>query len=353
MTLETIEATFRRVFESGLADSAFTVAWHAGEPTTLGIAYYEAAFAVVRRLTPASLDVRHSFQTNATLLNPRWCRFIQEHRVHVGVSVDGPAFLHDQQRRNRNGSGTHNKVLRGMQLLQHHNIAFHTITVLTRTSLQHPREIFEFLCENGVTQCCFNVEEVEAANCLTSLSARGVEREFKGFLSEFYDLNRQRGGKLSVREFDGAVSAILRWPRARSIFAPGHGQMLDPYRIISVDVDGYFSTYSPELLGEQTADFGKFVFGNVFTDSFREAAQTEKFKVAYRAIRSGVRRCLQTCEYFSVCGGGAPSNKLYENKTFDSSETLFCRLHRKGTIDVVLAKLEAELGISLDSLGSS
>ena len=50
-----------------------------------------------------------------------------------------------------------------------------------------------------------------------------------------------------------------------------------------------------------------------------------------------------TCEYFSICQGGSPANKLFENGTFDSTETLFCRMSKKAVIDVVLGHMEKAL----------
>jgi uncharacterized protein len=35
-----------------------------------------------------------------------------------------------------------------------------------------------------------------------------------------------------------------------------------------------------------------------------------------------------------------PANKYFENGTFASTETLFCRLHKKVCLDVALARLE-------------
>ena len=45
-----------------------------------------------------------------------------------------------------------------------------------------------------------------------------------------------------------------------------------------------------------------------------------------RDIDAGVAMCRERCEYFSVCGGGEPVNKLSENGTFVSTETTYCRL---------------------------
>jgi uncharacterized protein len=50
--------------------------------------------------------------------------------------------------------------------------------------------------------------------------------------------------------------------------------------------------------------------------------------------------CHATCVYFRFCGGGPPANKYFENGTIASTETLFCRLHKKVCIDVALELLE-------------
>lgn len=76
------------------------------------------------------------------------------------------------------------------------------------------------------------------------------------------------------------------------------------------------------------------------TDSFAVAAESPRFAAMYRDIAAGVHRCQVVCSYFRYCGGGAPVNKYYENGTFDSTETLFCRLQRQAMLDVVLEKLQ-------------
>jgi sulfatase maturation enzyme AslB (radical SAM superfamily) len=50
--------------------------------------------------------------------------------------------------------------------------------------------------------------------------------------------------------------------------------------------------------------------------------------------------CRERCEYFSVCGGGEPVNKLAENGTFASTETAYCRLTKMRATDLVLDALE-------------
>jgi uncharacterized protein len=57
-------------------------------------------------------------------------------------------------------------------------------------------------------------------------------------------------------------------------------------------------------------------------------------------IEGGVALCQARCEYFSVCGGGEPVNKLAENGSFVSTETTYCRVTKMRATDLVLDALE-------------
>ena len=57
-------------------------------------------------------------------------------------------------------------------------------------------------------------------------------------------------------------------------------------------------------------------------------------------IAAGVELCRQRCEYFSICGGGEPVNKLAENGSFVSTETTFCRMTKMRATDLVLDLLD-------------
>ena len=338
----TLDRLFARVFESDLVRSSFTVVWHAGEPLVLRPAFYRQAFAIAARHNRAQAIIAHAVQTNATLIDEEWCDFIVQHEVRVGVSVDGPAFLNDRYRTTRRGSGTFQRVMQGIAHLQRRRIPFHVITVLTRDTLDYPDELYAFYVEHGIDQVGFNVEEIEGPNRQSSLSAPDAQPRYRQFLSRFYDLVVRGRVSLHVREFDSAIAAILAAERE-----PPRLQETTPFAIVSVDCDGNFSSFSPELLGLPSAEYGDFVLGNVHTHRFDGAAQTPRFAAIDAAIGAGIERCRATCSYFRLCGGGAPANKYFENGSFDSTETLFCRFTRQSMLDVLLDKLETLPGNAL------
>jgi uncharacterized protein len=109
-----------------------------------------------------------------------------------------------------------------------------------------------------------------------------------------------------------------------------------------VACNGNFSTFSPELLGQRSGEFGDFVLGNVNQEGYLTSAQGERFRRLWSAIHRGAVACRASCAYFSYCGGGAPANKLYENGSFASAETLYCRTMLQRPFDVVLERLERD-----------
>jgi uncharacterized protein len=70
-----------------------------------------------------------------------------------------------------------------------------------------------------------------------------------------------------------------------------------------------------------------------------------KFQNVCSEIREGVELCKSTCEYFAICGGGAPANKVSETSYFNVSEHLACKVKLKLTADVLMDDIESSLDL--------
>jgi uncharacterized protein len=336
MALPTLERSFDWVFASGLVRQPFTLLWHAGEPTVVPPAFYDRAADILASHDPDGSLVTQSFQTNATLINAEWCDLIRRAGIHVGVSVDGPAFLHDARRRTRQGAGTLDRVLAGIRCLQEHKIPLHVITVLTAEALAYPDELYDFYRAHGLTDVAFNVEEIEGPHTLSSLRGAQTPVRFRRFLARFLDLALGGAPPLRVREYECSVAAVL----GRRLGQGDRVQESKPFAIVNVGCDGDFSTYSPELLGLSSPRHGNFALGNVATDTLESVLASPRFLALEDEIAQGVEMCRRECRYFGFCGGGPPGNKYFENGTFASTETLFCQLHKQACLDVTLDRLE-------------
>jgi len=333
---QTLHNLFSQVFASGWVGDNLAVVWHAGEPMVLPIDFYRAAFRMIDRLKPAGVEVAHSFQTNGTLIDEALCAFFAEKRIGVGVSIDGPKQFHDRYRLTRAGRGTFDRTMAGIRLLRLHQVPFHVISVLSAASMAAPREMFDFFVEEGIEQVCFNVEESEGDHVSESFQEAGVEAAYYRFLSEFWRLSAAAPDKITfIREIEHAIRQVIR-----PADAPFCNQLVEPFAIISMDWAGNISTFSPELLGLMNPAYDDFLLGNINHDFLIDLPRRPNLTRMLADIQAGVEMCREHCEYFSVCGGGEPVNKLAENGSFASSETNYCRLTKMRATDLVLDALE-------------
>ena len=123
--------------------------WHGGEPTVLGVDYFRKIVALQRKHRPSGRQIRNGIQTNGTLLDEDWCRFFAKEGFGVGLSLDGPAELHDCYRVNKKQEPTHEQAMRGYRLLQKHRIPFDILCVVHDQNVRHPTEVYRFFKQIG------------------------------------------------------------------------------------------------------------------------------------------------------------------------------------------------------------
>ena len=92
--------------------------WHGGEPTILGLDYFRKIVALQRKHQPPDRRITNGIQTNGVSLDDDWCRFFAAENFAVGLSLDGPAALHDAYRVTKGQKPTHKQVMQGYRLLR-------------------------------------------------------------------------------------------------------------------------------------------------------------------------------------------------------------------------------------------
>ncbi len=149
MSQEVFEAGIARLREACLRTGRdeVSVTLHGGEPTLIGAARARAFFDAAHRGLDGVADVRLAIQTNGTRLTPAWVALLAEYRVDVGVSIDGPAHVHDRERVDHQGRGSHAAVRRGLELLRDGGVAFALLSVVNFDA--EPLEVHEHFCALG------------------------------------------------------------------------------------------------------------------------------------------------------------------------------------------------------------
>jgi uncharacterized protein len=320
---------------------AIDILWHAGEPLAAGFPYFTDALNLADEILAPRWQVRHTLQTNGTLIDDAWCRLFRERDITVGVSIDGPETIHDANRKNVGGRGSFAHAMRGVNLLRKHGIPLNILSVLTSTNIASPDAMFHFFVEQQFPHVAFNIEEIEGPNLHSSLVS--IEKNFAGarslyrsFMTRMLELNRSHGWPLIIREFR-TIAQMIQDLRQFSGSVPDVPEQRAG-AVFTMTRDGKMFSWSPELASGVPGDPDRFSLGNIADVlSLDELLQTEKAQSIQREIDCGVNLCRGQCQYFSLCGGGVPGNKFFERGSFAVTETLKCALQTQELVEIVLS----------------
>lgn len=193
------------------APAEVVISWQGGEPLLAGLPYFREAMALQRRWAGPGQRVSNTLQTNGTLLDHDWCRFLREERFLVGISLDGPAAVHDAYRVRADGSGSHAAAMRGLGLLAAHGVEFNGLCVIHDRNVAEPEELLDWFVATGVPWLQF----------LPAVEWQGEQRQhlapfcatpeaYGRFLCRLFDhwfSNSLRS--VSIRFFDSLLATLL------------------------------------------------------------------------------------------------------------------------------------------------
>lgn len=352
-----LELAFAKILQSEHARGRrIEFLWHAGEPLTVGIDYFRRAIELSERYRRPDTTVLHAVQTNGVLVTPEWASFFKENRFKLGVSIDGPAFLHDRNRCDWAGHGSFSKSLRGFRILQEASVQVGALAVVTRETLDYPDELFHFFVDSEICSFGLNTEEVENVNTETSFGSNNaapplwLRRRFEEFFGRLFDLWWPVRDFVCVREIRDVVRAIQL--KRRDPDYCRHPDESAEMGIITILKTGDISTFSPELAGAIAPAYDNFIVGNVAEiDSIDAIREHSVYRAMRRDINLGRKMCAESCHYFDFCGSAFVSNRYFETGRLDGTESTTCILQRQIVVKVVIERLQAmsELGAAAAS----
>lgn len=88
-----------------------------------------------------------SVQTNGTTLSEDLADFLAEYGIAAGISVDGPAAIHDDMRVFRSGAGTHALARTAVQRCTSRGVSVHIPVTIGRHNVDHPTEVLEEIAD--------------------------------------------------------------------------------------------------------------------------------------------------------------------------------------------------------------
>lgn len=306
MTPQMLELYLRN-FLASQPDGEVTVEWQGGEPLMRGLPFLEEAVTLANEWSRPGQFVRHSIQTNGTLLNDEWCEFLKVHDFLVGVSIDGPAQFHDQCRVNRAGRGSHRQVERGWQLLRDHGVRRNILCAVNSANEHHPLEVYRYFRDDLGARFVQFIPIVERTGSAalpyyhqagSSVTERSVSPDGWGrFLFAVFEEWLERDvGSVYVQHFDAAVGNALG-AYTVCVHAPECG------RSLAVLPNG--DIYACDHYVEEG-----YLRGNVASIALQDAARLPR-QEAFGASKQLLlpKQCLE-CEVKWACEGGCPKDRF-------------------------------------------
>ena len=219
-----LERYLRQLLESH-REPEVVVAWQGGEPTLMGTAFFRRAFELAERYLRPGQTITHTLQTNGTLLGDDMCELFAAHGVLVGISIDGPAPLHDAYRRDKKGRPTFERVMRGLEALRRHGVEYNALCTVHAANQDHPLAVYRFLRDDVGARHIQLIPIVETASGAgpgdpTTVTERSVDPEGWGrFLTAVFDeWVRCDVGRVFVPQFDSALASWLGVAPALCLF---------------------------------------------------------------------------------------------------------------------------------------
>ncbi|NNN21113.1 MAG: anaerobic sulfatase maturase [Acidimicrobiales bacterium] len=308
MTDSVLENLIKNMVESNMGTTLHFV-WHGGEPTLMGIPFYEEVVRLQHKLVPNDWKVINSLQTNGTLLNKEWAKFLASEKFEVGLSIDGNFRLHDQIRVDKAGRSTHRRVIGGLNHLREEGIDPDILCTLTSNSTGHPIEIYEYFLDQKVRWLQFlPVVIIRDDNSVDPISVQGPS--YGAFLNKIFDRWVRRDlEKIEIQTFVESLLAFSGNGNSLCIHSPTCGNAL------VVEHEG--SVFSCDHYVEP-----EYHLGNIDAIPIREMLMSD-FQVDFgkdKAVNLSTQ--CQGCKYLFACNGGCPKHRIKNSD--NSAQNILC-----------------------------
>jgi uncharacterized protein len=145
MAADLQETYLRQLLEAHARAPEVVVAWQGGEPTMMGLDFFRRAIDLQRQYARPGQRVLNTIQTNGTLLDDAWGQFLRASEFLVGISIDGPAEMHDAYRVDKGGKPTFGRVMAGLEVLKRHGVDWNVLTTIHAVNGDHGRAVYTFL----------------------------------------------------------------------------------------------------------------------------------------------------------------------------------------------------------------
>ncbi|MCC6485636.1 MAG: anaerobic sulfatase maturase [Armatimonadetes bacterium] len=314
MSDEVLESFTRQYIEAQSVPEV-TFAWQGGEPTLMGIEFFEKALECQRKYARPGMTIHNAFQTNGTLIDDEWCTFLRDNRFLVGLSLDGPRELHDANRVDKGGHPTFDRVYATLKRFQRYGIEHNVLCVVNSVNCHKPLEVYRFFRDERVQFMQFipAVEQLpDGAVTDWTVPAEHWGRFLCGVFDEWV---RKDVGRIFVQHFDMSLQAWMGMEPSLCVHAKTCGNALA-------------MEHSGDLFSCDHFVRPEYYLGNIMRTPMKQmAASPFQRKFGQDKLDTLPRQCRE-CEVRFVCNGGCPKDRFITTADGEEGLNYLCAGYR-------------------------
>ncbi len=299
--------------DAATTDNHVFFAWHGGEPTLAGLAFFRKVVEVQKKIIGTKKKIINGIQTNATLLDDEWCRFFAEHNFLVGVSIDGPGRFHDKLRKTGNGKGSFDRVIKGYNLLKNHGVVTEILTVVSSVNADHPEEVYQFIRSLGAEYITFLPLVRRSGKNKSGLTPDTVIPEYFGLflISVFNKWVSEDIGKVKIQIIEESLRTSFRQDHTLCILKRTCGGV----PVVERNGDFYCCDHFVDK---------EHLVGNISERSLAEMIDSP-MQLSFGQIKKNTlpQYCLD-CEVVDMCNGECPKNRFIKAPDGEAGLNYLC-----------------------------
>jgi uncharacterized protein len=288
MSRPAAETMIRKALFAGATLNSFC--WQGGEPLLMGLDFFRDAVAFQKKYARPGQVIENSLQTNGLLLDDEWCGFLREENFLVGISLDGPAPVHDFYRKDHAQKGTFSEVMRSIGLMKKHGVEFNILCLLTDRNIKSPVDLYNFFRSHDFKFLqfinCFENDHLSGA--LKAFSVRGEETgEFyiklfdEWFEKDFFDV--------SVRFFEDILLYLVDGVKASCCY----NDKCSSYLVVEYNGDCYPCDFFV---------FREWKLGNLIKNDIRTIMKSP-LRSRFASLKADLPEACRKCRILSFCRG--------------------------------------------------
>ncbi|MBQ4040553.1 MAG: anaerobic sulfatase maturase [Oscillospiraceae bacterium] len=315
MSEEVLEQVIVKVLD--FADGLATFSFQGGEPTMCGLNFFRKVVELQKKYNRKNVRINNCLQTNGTLLDEEWVKFLADNRFLVGLSLDGPDYIHNEYRVDAEGKGTHERVMETVRLFDKYKVEYNILFVVNSANSKKPERLYNYFKENGFNFLqfipCIDPEGYARESFDFSLTNARFVTFLKGFFDKWYN-DISKNVEVSVRYFDNLVRIAMG-------MGPETCSMLGSCRCQFVfEADG--SVYPCDFYVTD-----EWQMGNIADMSIQEMFESVN---SQRFIHSSMRvekECGE-CKWYRLCRGGCRRDRQ-DNLTGELGVNTYCSAYKE------------------------